>query len=81
MRQTEVGLGRVLRADPGRFPALAVFPQAPRGQVWLGDLARVATTALDRTIAEFRGDPDRIYLAGLSMGAYGECDLSPGVPT
>lgn len=71
VRQTEVGLGRVLRANPERFPALVVFPQAPPGQVWLGDLARVATTALDQTIAEFRGDPDRISLAGLSMGAYG----------
>jgi predicted peptidase len=70
-RQTEVGLGRVLRSDPQRFPALVVFPQAPPGQVWLGDLARVATMALERTIEEFRGDPDRIYLAGLSMGAYG----------
>jgi predicted peptidase len=71
VRQTEVGLGRVLRANPERFPAVVVFPQAPRGQVWLGDLARVATTALDQTIAEFRGDPDRVYLVGLSMGAYG----------
>jgi predicted peptidase len=71
VRQTEVGLGRVLRANPERFPAVVVFPQAPRGQVWLGDLARVATTALDQTIAEFRGDPDRITLAGLSMGGYG----------
>lgn len=71
VRQTEVGLGRVLRTDPERFPAVVVFPQAPRGQVWLGDLARAATTALDQTIVEFRGDPDRIYLAGLSLGAYG----------
>jgi predicted peptidase len=71
VRQTEVGLGRVLRTDPDRFPVVAVFPQVARGQVWLGDLARVATTALDQTIAEFRGDPDRTYLAGLSMGAYG----------
>ena len=71
VQQTEVGLGRVLRTDPDRFPAVVVFPQAPRGQVWFGDLARVATTALDQTIAEFHGDPDRIYLAGLSLGAYG----------
>ena len=71
VQQTEVGLGRVLRTDPDRFPAVVVFPQAPRGRVWLGDLARVATTALDETIAEFHGDPDRISLVGLSMGAYG----------
>jgi predicted peptidase len=70
VQQTEVGLGRVLRAEPARFPAVVVFPQAPPGKVWLGDLARVATTALEQTITEFRGDRDRIYLAGLSMGGY-----------
>ena len=66
----------VLRANPERFPALVVFPQAPPGEVWFGDLARVATTALDQTIAEFRGDPDRISLAGLSMGGYGTWTLA-----
>ena len=71
MRQTEVGLGPALRANPERFPAVVVFPQAPYGQVWLGDLARAATTALEQAIAEFRGDPDRVSLAGISMGAYG----------
>jgi predicted peptidase len=71
MRQTEVGLGPALRANPERFPAVVVFPQAPPGQVWLGDLARAATTALAQTMAEFRGDPDRVSLAGISMGGYG----------
>ena len=71
VQQTEVGLGRVLRSNPERFPAVVVFPQAPRGQVWMGDQARVATSALDQTMAEFHGDPDRVYLAGLSLGAYG----------
>jgi predicted peptidase len=70
VRPTEVGLGRVLRSDPDRFPAVVVFPQAPPGAVWLGDLARAAVGALDQSIAEFHGDPDRVYLAGLSMGAY-----------
>jgi predicted peptidase len=76
VQQTEVGLGRVLRTDPDRFPAVVVFPQAPRGQVWLGEMARVATTALEQTIAEFRGDPDRIYLVGLSLGAFGSWVLA-----
>ena len=71
VQHTEVGLGRALRESPERFPAVAVFPQAPRGGVWMGDLGRLATTALDQTMAEFGGDPDRVYLAGLSMGAYG----------
>jgi predicted peptidase len=71
VHQTEVGLGPLLRASPERFPAVVVFPQAPPGGVWLGDLARVATGALDQAMAEFHGDPDRVYLAGLSMGGYG----------
>jgi predicted peptidase len=71
IQQTEVGLGRALRETPERFPVVAVFPQAPRGQVWLGDLARVATTALEQAIVEFRGDRDRVSLVGLSLGAYG----------
>jgi predicted peptidase len=76
VHQTEVGLGPNLRAHPERFPALVVFPQAPPGGVWMGDLARVATTALEQTMAEFHGDPDRVYLAGLSMGGYGSWVLA-----
>ena len=76
VRQTEVGLGPILRSDPARFPAVVVFPQAPPGGVWLGPLARFATAALDQTVAEFHGDPDRLYLAGLSMGAYGSWVLA-----
>ena len=75
-RQIEVGLGPALRAHPERFPAVVVFPQAPRGQVWLGDAARAATAALDQTIAEFQGDRDRIALAGISLGAYGSWVLA-----
>jgi predicted peptidase len=71
LRPTEVGLGRALRLDPGRVPAVVVFPQAPPRRVWMGDLARLALGALDRTMAEFHGDPERVYLAGLSLGGYG----------
>jgi predicted peptidase len=76
VQQTEVGLGPALRAHPDRFPVLAVFPQAPPRQVWVGENARVAVAALDQTVAELGGDPDRIYLAGLSMGGYGTWELA-----
>src|SRR5688572_680672 len=76
VQQTEVGLGRVLRTDPARFPVVAVFPQIPRGEVWFGEAARLASAALEQTVAEFRGDPDRVYLAGLSLGAYGSWVLA-----
>ena len=75
-QQTQVGLGPALRAHPERFPVLAVFPQAPPREVWLGENARVAVAALDQTMAEFGGDPDRVYLAGLSMGGYGTWELA-----
>ena len=71
VQQTELGLGSVLRIDPARYPAVVVFPQAPRGEVWFGAQARVATAALDRAMAEFHGDKDRVSLVGLSLGAYG----------
>jgi predicted peptidase len=71
VHQTEVGLGPALRAHPERFPAVVVFPQAARGQVWFGEPARVATAALDQAIAEFHGDPERISLAGISLGGFG----------
>ena len=36
--------------------------------------------ALDRTMAEFHGDPERVYLTGLSMGGYGAIHLALAHP-
>ena len=80
LQQTQVGLGPVLRTSPERYPAVVVFPQAPRGQVWFGEQARVATAALDQAIAEFHGDKDRVSLVGLSLGAYGAWVLAAEEP-
>ena len=76
LRHTEVGLGAALRANPDRFPAVVVFPQISRGQVWFGEAARFATTALEQVIAEFHGDKDRVSLVGLSLGGYGVWSLA-----
>ena len=80
VRHTEVGLGAALRSNPDRFPAVVVFPQISRGQVWFGEHARFATAALDRAIAEFNGDKDRVSLVGLSLGGYGVWSLAYADP-
>jgi predicted peptidase len=69
--QTQVGLGAALRKRAERYPAIVVFPQVPPDSFWVGTPARVAMAALDRTVEEFRTDPDRVYLTGLSIGGNG----------
>lgn len=69
--QTTEGLPAVLREQPD-FPAVVVMPQCRR-RMWWGDPAMEAQAfaALEASMKEFEGDPDRVYLTGLSMGGYG----------
>lgn len=76
LRPTVVGLGDAIRRAPARFPAIVVFPQAPRGAAWTGAPAEAAMAALDRTLEEYAADPDRVYLTGLSMGGDGTWHLA-----
>jgi predicted peptidase len=64
---------------PDRYRSfLAVFPQTQSS--WFGDPAEDAIKALDQTVREFNGDPQRIYLAGLSLGGYGSWYLAAKYP-
>ena len=75
--QTEVGLGYAIRYAGADFPAIVVFPQCRRDRFWTdADMQTVALTALNQTIKEFHGDPERIYLTGLSMGGYGVYEIA-----
>ena len=63
-------------------PAIVVFPQAHADGKpgWQGPAGRVALAALDRAIAEFSGDPARIYLTGFSVGGNGSWLLASQHP-
>ncbi len=76
---TLVGLGPAIRQARDRFPFIVVFPQARHHQR-PDERATLALTALDQTIREFNGDPERIYLTGISMGGYGSWYIAAHAP-
>ncbi|HEX4439753.1 MAG TPA: alpha/beta fold hydrolase [Thermoanaerobaculia bacterium] len=80
VRPTSIGLGAAIRSNPERFPAIVVFPQVPEGKPWAGDAERAALEALDNSVEEFHGDPDRVYVVGISMGARGALQLAAQHP-
>lgn len=74
--QSDVGLGRAIRHNPERWPAIVVFPQVPGRERWVGRMGNVAMAALDATVTEFDIDESRTYLTGLSMGGQGSWYLA-----
>lgn len=73
--QLKVGIGEYVRRHSTQFPAIVVFPQAPAGHEW-GQMADVVFAQLDAATREFRGDRQRTYLTGLSMGGFGTWDYA-----
>jgi predicted peptidase len=80
LRPTQVGLGAAIRSAPERFPAIVVFPQAPPDERWIGAPADAAMAALTASMKEFRGDADRVYLTGMSLGGFGTWHLALAHP-
>ena len=78
--QTSNALGAAIRRAPSVYPAIVVLPQVPNDSSWVGIPSQVAITALDNAMAEFRIDPDRVYLTGLSMGGNGTWHLAYNNP-
>ena len=78
--QTQVGLGPAIRQARERFPFIVIFPQARRDQFWAGEMTTLALKALDRTVDEFNGDPQRLYVTGISMGGFGTWYVAARAP-
>lgn len=72
VRQTTIGLGPAILKSPESYPCVVVMPQCSAGRWWPEpDMQAQALEALEESVKEFNGDPERIYLTGLSMGGYG----------
>ena len=70
--QTDVGLATAIRNHVDRFPFVVAIPQCRKQDWWTSPAMEAqALKALDQTMKEFKGDPQRVYLTGLSMGGFG----------
>lgn len=64
-------------ASEPTFPFILISPLCPEGEHWSND---TLLALLDEVIRQYRTDPARVYLTGLSMGGYGTWDLGLSHP-
>ena len=78
MDETQVGLPNAIRSHPERWPFVVVMPQDPYYHHYWTDreIMAMAMAAFDAEIREFHGDPQRLYLTGLSLGGYGTWEIA-----
>ena len=75
---TRQGLPRLMEQGH-ELPAIVVSPQCPPGE-WWWPRTRMLVSFLDWVGAEYAVDSSRVYLTGLSMGAYGTWALAYRYP-
>ena len=77
----EVGIGTAIKAREKTFPFITVIPQSEK-RTWgaASDDGKRAMAILDEVMKEYKTDPKRIYLSGLSMGGYGTWSLAAAHP-
>lgn len=77
----EVGIGPAVKTREKTFPFIAVFPQSEK-RTWKADSddGRRAVAILDRVMKDYKVDPNRQYLTGLSMGGFGTWSLAAAYP-
>ncbi len=80
--ETQVGLPNALRSHYERWPFVVVMPQVPYNHHhWTdSDIMEMAMAALNAEVKEFHGDPQRLYLTGMSLGGYGVWEIAKNYP-
>ncbi len=80
-KQAKVGLGPAVRKREQSFPFFVVFPQSQK-RTWRAGSADAdrALAILGEVTREYKIDPARVYLTGLSMGGFGTWSLAAKEP-
>ncbi len=80
--ETQVGLPSAIRSHPDRWPFLVVMPQVPYNHHhWTDpDMMSMALATLEAEVREFHGNPNQMYLTGLSLGGYGVWEIAKDYP-
>ncbi len=77
----EVGIGPAIKKREKTFPFITVIPQAQtRGWQADGPNGKMAMAMLDDVQKEYKVDPKRVYLTGLSMGGAGTWSFAAAYP-
>ena len=74
-----------------KYPCFVIVPQCPEGEGWTdwrrkappplpAPAMRLALRCLDEVMVEFKVDPNRVYIGGLSMGGFGTWDCLTRFP-
>ena len=64
-----------------KFDFIVVLPQCAGDTFWAAqNMSDYALAALGESVKEFNGDPDRLYLAGFSLGGYGTWQIAAANP-
>jgi thiol-disulfide isomerase/thioredoxin len=76
------GLAKAIREKNEDFPFLVIFPQAPEGEDWTPESTggKRALAILKQVQSEYRVDPNRVALTGVSMGGQGTWSLAAAEP-
>src|SRR5437868_7064446 len=67
-KQAGTDLGKAVKEREKEFPCIVVFPQPERTWQADSDDGKRAVAILDAVMKEYKTDPKRVYLTGLSMG-------------
>ncbi|MBN9523090.1 dienelactone hydrolase family protein [bacterium] len=77
----EVGIGPAIKTQEKTFAAITVIPQSEK-RTWRADSddAKRALAILGEVTKNYKTDPDRVYLTGLSMGGFGTWSIAGMYP-
>lgn len=80
-KAAQVGLGPAIKKHQKTFPAFAIFPQSQK-RTWGADSGdgKRALAILAEVEKEYKVDPKRVYLTGLSMGGFGTWSFAAKYP-